>query len=284
MNKKQIEQAKQDSLSLREMQLKMLDTMKKIHSICEKHNIRYWVMYGSLLGSIRHDGFIPWDDDMDIMMPRRDFLKFMDIAQTELGSEYFLQTPNTDRKYDILHVPIKVRDNHSTLVEELNRDYHQGAFVDIFVMDYVGDDLEAMLKIHKKTSFLASLKMPIDHNQLHGMKRYIRIFLQLLFKLVPIHLLFNYLQKQSIKVLDNDKKSENGIVGLEFLEKDIFPLNSIFPLQLHVFEDSEFYIPNNPDEILKNQYGDYMKLPSEDEKIAHGLFYGNKRFYEMPKK
>ncbi|MEG0290920.1 MAG: LicD family protein, partial [Erysipelotrichaceae bacterium] len=96
---------------LAQMQGRMLVVMKKIHEICEKHNLKYWLVYGSLLGAIRHEGFIPWDDDMDIMMPRKDFNTFASIAQKELGEDFFFQTPNTDHNYTILSIPFKVRDN-----------------------------------------------------------------------------------------------------------------------------------------------------------------------------
>lgn len=285
MNKKEIAQASADAISLREMQLKMLQTTKKIHEICEKHHLSYWLMYGSLLGAVRHNGFIPWDDDMDIMMPRKDHQKFMEIAKTELGEDYFMQTPLTDPKYDILHVPFKVRENHSTLIEDLNKDYHQGAFVDIFAMDYMGDDEAAFRRLHKKTSMLASLKMKIDFHQLSGIKRYVRILLQFLFKLVPTKTMFNYLQKQVEQVVDNDASDcKYAMKGIEFLEKDLYHLDDIFPLRLHRFEDCEFYIPNNADKILSDYFGDYMKMPSEDKKKPHGLYYSDKRFYEIPGK
>ncbi|MEG0290921.1 MAG: LicD family protein [Erysipelotrichaceae bacterium] len=170
-------------------------------------------------------------------------------------------------------------------MEEYDRDYHQGAFVDIFTMDYAGEDFDAFMKLHKRTSMLASLKMRIDFHQLSGIKRYLRIGLQLIFKLVPIRTLFNYLQKQTHLVINNDvHNSTMGVSGIEFAEKELFPLEDLYPLQLHQFEDAQFYIPNNYDKLLKDYFGDYMWIPPVEERIPHGIFYSLKRFYDLPNK
>lgn len=283
MNKNELQNAMKDTMTLEELQSCMLEITKKIHQICEKHELRYWLSYGSLLGAIRHDGFIPWDDDMDIMMPRKDFYRFLEVAQEELGDDYFLQTPDTDHNYTILNVPVKVRDNHTTVIEEWDKNYHQGAFVDIFIMDFVGDDPSAYFKVRKKTAMLASLKMRIDFHQLAGIKKYIRILLQLLCKPIPCRTLFHYIEKQGQKfVAHDDKDSSMCATGLEHVEKDIYTLESIFPLQLHTFEDAEFYIPHDAKKLLSDAYGNYLQEPPLEERIPHGIYYGKKRFYKLP--
>lgn len=284
MNKNELQAAMKESMDLEELQACMIEITKKIHNICEKHGLRYWLIYGSLLGAIRHDGFIPWDDDMDIMMPRKDFYRFIEIAQEELGNDYFLQTPDTDHKYTILNVPVKVRDNHTTIIEEWDKNYHQGIFVDIFVMDFISEDSATYFKLRKKTAMLASLKMRIDFHQLSGIKKYIRIFLQLICKLIPCRTMFHFIEKQGKKVLSNrEADSTLCATGLEHVEKDIYTYDSIFPLQLHIFGDTKFYIPNNPDKILTDAYGDYRKVPPKEERIPHGIYYGKKRYYNLPK-
>ena len=122
--------------NLRQAQKVMLYIMKKIHEVCVKHNIRYWLDYGTLLGAVRHDGFIPWDDDMDISMLREDYEKFNAIAQQELGEEFFWQTKETEP--DFCFEMGKVRLN-GTVWQEKNWEKssitHQGLFVDIFPID-----------------------------------------------------------------------------------------------------------------------------------------------------
>ena len=77
---------------LKKMQKTLLFMMKRVHEVCVKHNIKYWLDYGSLLGAIRHNGFIPWDDDLDIGMMREDYKRFCQIAPAELGDDFFIQT------------------------------------------------------------------------------------------------------------------------------------------------------------------------------------------------
>ena len=119
--------------NLRELQHRMLEILKEVDRICRKHNIQYWLSSGTLLGAIRHGGFIPWDDDLDIEMLRQDYLKLMDILPNELSKDMVLQTDMTDQNYVYLYA--KVRDVNSYIKEEciLNRKFaYQGAFIDIF--------------------------------------------------------------------------------------------------------------------------------------------------------
>lgn len=267
------------SISLEEAKATMLDILVKIDAICEKNDIRYSLLAGTLLGAIRHDGFIPWDDDIDIMMPYQDLLKFVEIAPKELGEEYFLQTPNSDHKYDILHVPYKVRNNNSTLVEEYNKNYHQGIYVDIFPFDFMGEDEESYLKFKKRASFITSLKMRISFKEQSGIKRYIRIMLQLICKLIPTRVFFNYLGKKEQKYISQESCSKRVSMGYTCIDKEIFNVNDIFPLKKKSFEGYEFNIANNYDAILTTQYGPNYMTPPEKPQAFHGIFYDNKRHY-----
>ena len=124
--------------NLRQCQLRQLDILKEIDRICQKHQISYWLDGGTLLGAVRHGGFIPWDDDIDIAMWKPDLERFTAVAQTELPETLFLQTPKTDPE---VNSPIvKVRDLNSLYVEDsedFRANYQKGLYVDIFPMiDY----------------------------------------------------------------------------------------------------------------------------------------------------
>lgn len=124
--------------NLRACQLKQLSILEEMDRICQKHHLTYWLDGGTLLGAVRHGGFIPWDDDIDIGMPLADMQKFIEVAPDELSEGLFLQTPQSDpsSKEPI----IKVRDLNSLYVEfgdNFNADYQKGLFVDIFpFIDY----------------------------------------------------------------------------------------------------------------------------------------------------
>ena len=126
---------------LREVQLIQLNMLLKVDEICRLNNIRYYLIGGSALGAVRHKGFIPWDDDVDIGMFRRDYDQFLDIADKFLDNKYFLQTNRTDPDY---HGPYaKLRANNTTYIEKVSRSLgakiHQGIFIDIFPLDNVPD-------------------------------------------------------------------------------------------------------------------------------------------------
>ena len=125
-----------DPETLRKAQLIMLDMLIGFDAICKKHQLQYWLDSGTLLGAVRHQGFIPWDDDIDLSMPVEDYNKFLKIAKSELSSEIFLQTSQADKNFKFDY--IKLRSNKASIVEFHEKDkqikYHQGVFVDVFPM------------------------------------------------------------------------------------------------------------------------------------------------------
>lgn len=255
--------------SLREAQCRMFQILRDIDRICKKHNIIYWLDGGTLLGSMRHDGFIPWDDDLDIGMLRQDYVKFISIAQSEFGEKYFLQTPLTD-KYS--EAPwIKVKDNNSKIIEEENNNNaHAGLFVDIFPYDTLtAEDVKRkktitnvmFLRAYTKTRF----KKPIIKNLpknigICGLK-----ILGLLYKLIDYN---DYLGRIHKKYNTKYRKTGNKLnYGIEVPWELDIDRQDIFPLSTHIFEGVEFPIPNNSDEFLKKLYGDWTQLPPKEYRI-----------------
>lgn len=237
---------------LRQCQLVMLRMLKILDHLCEKHGIRYFLIGGSLLGAIRHQGFIPWDDDLDVGMRRSDYEKFVRYAVPELPNDIFFQNHSTDIYYPATDfVEARLRDKYSSYhhTQTENNKWHEGLQVDIFVYD---------------RSFLPHNFFIITQNCLlkllnNGLRR-ARI-LKWLSKRSPFSLVYasNYLQN----------------FGLLNLGGNYFMEGEISPLIKAKFEDIEAYIPNGWNACLKRQYGDYMKLPPEEKRLSNHDVVGN---------
>ena len=118
---------------LRQVQLQLVDMMIEIDKICRKHNIQYWITFGTLLGAVRHGGFIPWDDDLDISMTSENLNKFIRIAPQELPNNLFLQTKETDPSIQVDIVKVRLKNSlFITPREDFSRNYNKGLFIDIF--------------------------------------------------------------------------------------------------------------------------------------------------------
>lgn len=246
----------------------MVEILEEVDKICIKHGIEYYLSDGTLLGAIRHGGFIPWDDDLDISMLRKDYNRFLEVAEKELDKRYFLQTAKTDKYYDIEHVPTKVRHNGSRFIEEDNKKYHQGVYIDIFPMDNVPDSNFKFKLQRKISSFImkSSMRMRVKKEKLplkNELTHLVYRFVLFIFKGKRRELLNNWL------ISLGDENSSEIVYGIDTCWDIVFNKKDVFPLQRIKFEDKYFLAPNNPEALLRKMYGDYMKLPPVGERTWH---------------
>lgn len=248
-----------------EAQKIMLEILVEVHRVCVKNNITYWLQAGTLLGAIRHKGFIPWDDDCDIAMPRKDYEKFLQIASKELKEDMFLQTKNTDKDYPLPWA--KVRKNNTILIEKGEsgkENYHHGVFIDIFPFDsYSNEFVVQALKWRRKT------KDKKNYYPKRSLKRFLFGIYANVILFIPM-LLIKILQKHLIKNHTNigEYYTYAPEVDLKFITK----YNDFFPpyLAANIFEGHSFYLPNNPENTLIAEYGNnYMELPPIDRRKTH---------------
>lgn len=143
-----------DNETLRKVQLAQLEIGKEIKRVCDENGIKYFLDSGTLLGAIRHKGFIPWDDDMDMGMLREDYERFIEIAPKELKPEYFLQTWKTDKSYPYAFA--KIRKKGTVFIEAVSQktNAHNEIFVDVFPYDIYPDDETVRTKLTKKIMLL----------------------------------------------------------------------------------------------------------------------------------
>ena len=240
-----------DGSMLRKQQLRMLEILLYIDKVCKENNINYWLSSGTLLGAVRHGGFIPWDDDLDIEMLREDYVKFVKLFPN--NSKYALQTYETDENY--FRTYAKVRDLNSQISEfELDKYYkYRGLYVDVFSIERVprcicrlyGGVFEVIGRWRRKCSNSKFLWYAI------------KCFQKLSLWTIPIA---RPIFRMFTKELHHPYGS--GLLKERYIE-DIYPLTNI---QL---EGRVFPAPHNIDNYLKNIYGDYMRLPSIDSITLH---------------
>lgn len=247
-----------DGSLLRQQQLRMLDMLKCLDQICRKHNIQYWLSSGTLLGAVRHSGFIPWDDDLDVEMLKPDYKKLMEVLEKELPENYILQNHKTDKNY-VLQFS-KIRDKNSCLEEchalDLHYRYH-GIFIDLFFlepMNYSFSSFANSLKNNLCLKLLLYRGIPTSIKL--GIVRFNHAFLN---KFVfPVFRFFSrFLPAGTVR----------HTFGLNFAKPRY--LKEIFPLKEIEFEGQKFPSPANEDAYLSRLYGDYMRLPDVDTIQVH---------------
>lgn len=269
-----------DKSALRKVQLLQLKIAKEIKRICDKNNIEYFLDSGTLLGAVRHKGFIPWDDDMDIGMTRENYEKFLEAAKTDLGEDFFLQTWETDKNYPMPYA--KIRLNGTTYIENVfeKAEMHQGIYVDVFPYDVWPQGKLKQRRIYRKRLFIQSMVMMKCH--------YVKFKSNAAWKYVLKSIMFTFIRffslfrsKSSLiksydkmvrkyNALESDKLYEQTVnfkFGYWVISKSCF--DSLTDLQ---FEDAKFKCPGNYDEYLSTVYGDYMQLPPEEKRaVGHNI-------------
>jgi lipopolysaccharide cholinephosphotransferase len=262
---------REGTTTIRQAHLVMLRMLKVIDYICRKHGLRYWLCSGTLLGAVRHKGFIPWDDDLDISMLRDDYERFVSIAAEELPDDMMLQTLATDPNYHFLPLPCKIRDRKSFTLSPGYEDdeCEKGLFVDVFPVD----------RFHTAPLPLALEKTVKDYNTLLCKMWQSVYFPESLFRrtLAWLHPLFHFLLlrygKLSRKLIARNRKLDNHCMlgaGFDTMWKRYYRYDDIYPLIELEFEGSRFFAPHNPDVYLKAIYGDdYMTPPPESKRIQH---------------
>ena len=247
---------------LRQAQLVMLRLLKTFHAICEEEGLRYWLDAGTLLGAVRHGGFIPWDDDVDVLMPREDYDRFCAIAQDALPEDMFFQTPETDPGFVCPWV--KIRDRYSHLDEATGPyPYSQAIFIDIFPAaleterQHAWRNFYSLLPPLSKRPELPSRSLPLRSNA----KRALFGSLQLGF-LAAMKLPF--LRRGFEAWAGSGERQWAYEPPIRWLNR--FPESVLFPLRKIRFEDFEFWGPADPDRYLRDYFGDYMQLPPPEKR------------------
>jgi len=257
----------------KQCQEKGLEMLLEVDRICKKHNITYFLDSGTLLGAVRHNGFIPWDDDVDIAMPRRDYEVFLEVCQNELDSRYFLQTNETDPFYPFAIARILYKESQMPGHEKVK--YRTGYTLDIFAIDNASDSIllqSVRVFIMKVLQGLCKSRLAIDYDRYGNRWEKAAVFLtSSVGKLFPVRWL---IKMQHVVATMCRSKSTNYkcCFSYKFSELDRRFPSRVFDGTIQVsFEGHLLPVPRGWHDSLTILYGDYMVLPPVEERIpTHG--------------
>lgn len=257
---------------LRKLQETELSVLKEFIRICDKYEIRYFALFGTNIGAARHQGFIPWDDDIDIGMLRKDYEKLLKIVPEECGDEYRMVGPDCEEKFYNL-VPHFCKNGTRFATNYDHGNYNMGIGFDIFVYDYLADDEKQRKKQVRMTSFWRGLYMA--HN--------VDFYKNSVFKkgnLLPrlaagaVHRILrlipgadDFIYKRYLEHARAFKKKTDYVT--QFADsmnlQCAIAWEELLPLAKLPFEDIEINVPGEYDKLLTRVYGDYMALPPEEK-------------------
>lgn len=242
-----------------------LEILDVIHRICVENGLNYSLAYGTLIGAVRHKGFIPWDDDIDIIMPRDDYERLISIWGARAPKEYILQNVRTDP--DFTQSFTKIRKAGTTFLQyeyERTKKYHKGIFVDVFACDRLAPGI-----ISKKVQYLAcAIGMLYNRGHASGKGGITGCFEKMLLK-IPREKYAKH-RESAEKVIQkwNGNRKANYFVPCTLDSCNIIYPGDIFDDLKNVeFEGKKYRCVTDEDSVLKAEYGDYMMLPSVEERV-----------------
>ena len=248
-----------EGTDLRKAQLRMLEILVAVDKICRKHNIPYWLDYGTLLGAVRHGGFIPWDDDLDISMMKEDYDRFLAIAPKELPEQFVVQNTHTEKYFPHMFskiVDLQSETNRFGKIEYSHcRQKHRGLWIDVFPV------------VKGKVSLIKWLDPLYGRcfRRVHHLESF-NISVMIAYLLFPFVWLVKHLIDFLNSFCDSELRVDVSRVG-DYLEQKYY--NDYLPTKEIQFEGVYFPVPNHTDKVLTDYYGNYMQIPSEESRVTH---------------
>jgi len=261
-----------------------LDLLNELLRVCKKYDIKIFVFAGTLLGAIRHKGFIPWDDDIDVCLVREEYEKLLKVAPSEFSHPYFFQNALTDRRYFIGFSRLRNSLTTGHVVGQDSNDYNQGIYLDIFVLDgYINDKLKLKRQLFCRTciyQLISSYHLNIGSN--NKVKRLIKEIMTFLLKyslcrIIPYEKAVDWYQQNQQRY--NKMSSRVALLTHEiaFIRKYWCKKEDLEDVIEMPFENIKVPVPRNYDVMLKNMYGNYMEYPPIEKR---GLWHQNKIVFD----
>lgn len=261
---------------MNQLQKKLLGILSWFHDYCVKENLRYYVVGGTMIGAARHKGFIPWDDDIDVAMPRSDYNRLIALFQKSNNrlDKYILETIDSDAP-DFLYTFGKLYDLTTTMTEKLKKECRRGVYLDIFPLDGVGDSLEEAQRYYKKIDRWNMFLMTRVCTVRKGRSIYKNMSI-IVSRLLPEFIVND---KEIARKIDNMCKTKDfdkckyvcncssRYRGREIIEKRLLGKPTEYE-----FEGITVWGAEKCDEYLTHMFGDWKKLPPKEKQVAHHDF------------
>lgn len=263
------------ALTLKEIQKIELDLLLKYDSICKKNNLRYSLGGGTLLGAIRHKGFIPWDDDIDVMMPRPDYEKFLEICKSQ-DTGFNLITYDTVQGYNGLFAKIW---DPSTIIKDdlMEMDFEVGVNIDVFPLDGLGENEKEALKIFKKTAWNREMLNAVLWKKFFRSKTHsilvepIRFTMYVLSRFADPKKLLRKVDEENLKHQFDGSRYAGCVCG-SYREQEIMTTDTFVNYVDLEFEGHRLKGIKNFDEYLTKHYNKYMELPPKEKQETHHTY------------
>jgi lipopolysaccharide cholinephosphotransferase len=256
-------------IKLRKAEIEIMDEFVRI---CEKNNLIYFLAHGTLLGAVRHKGFIPWDDDIDVAMPRNDYEKFLDLFQEDIDPNYYVLsykcTFNTS--FQCRYFARLCKKNTVFAQNHLIPKNYSGIFIDIWPYD---KSILLFLPLQIKLIAISDKLYHLKANAYSTQNKIKRFFRNLICGLLPLRFSKAFL-KETFSFFNKFKTQYITFIYCEGKYKiDTYKYSTIFPLTTVCFEGKYYQAPCNWDIFLKTTYGNYMELPPVEQRRTHNISY-----------
>lgn len=262
------------NISVKELKMIQLKILDSIDDFCKKKGIQYFLFSGTLIGAVRHKGYIPWDDDVDICMKRKDYDRFILEFNQQRRDTLKAISAETEKNYYLASG--KVIDTATVIEEENNCAMPIGVYVDIFPMDNLPADDKKLKKLNHKIDIYRKMlilkSVPVSDRR-SAVKNWVLKASSFLLKPISMQYIIRKITKLATSYNDDDTCNRIADISVfTYGMKEVFPCEDFAEVAELEFEGKIYSVPKNYKHVLSNMYGDFMKLPPKDKQVSHHHF------------